>query len=638
MPAPRQFTLLTQRRFFPFFLVQSIGALNDNVYRQSVIAFLLSLGISQQQRTLYTQLAPALFILPFFLFSYLAGQIADQMEKQRLIRLTTTLEIAIMALAAGGFLTENLPLLFVALFCSGIQAAFFGPVKYAMLPAVLTPEELTGGNGLVESATSLAILSGMVIGGGLFLIGGTHAAQVAAFTVVTLALIGNGAARCIPVIPAGLAELRIAWNPVSESLRLLRLARRHQSVRYSILGVSWFWFIGTLLTAQLPDYAAIQLGSKDAALYVLLLAAMSIGTGIGALLCEKFSRQQIEIGLVPLGAFGLSCFLFDLYLTKTVGAPGEGRSVAEFLHQRGSLRVLGAMIGIGLSSGFFIVPLFALIQHRTPKHELARVIAALNIQNAFFIVAAAGVGYVLRHNYDWTIPHLFVAVALVNAAVALRIFFIVPEFLLRFLSWLLVCFLYRLQKREIDHVPLKGAALLVCNHVSYVDALLLMAAIARPIRFVIHADIYNIPVLHWIFRAAKTIPIAGGQKDRKLLRHAFHAIDTALANGELVCIFPEGELSRDGQIAPFQRGVERIVARRAVTVVALALCGMWSSMWSRRDSLLGRARLPRRFRAPVAIVAAPPLAAGTALSAITLESTIRQLLHADTARNDTQRT
>lgn len=627
MSAPRQFTLLTQRRFLPFFLVQALTALNDNVFRQSFIALLIVLELPPQQRLLYTQLAPALFILPFFLFSYLAGQIAEQIEKQRLIRLTNTLEIVIMSVAAIGLLRSNLPLLLVTLFCSGVQASFFGPVKYALLPAVLTPTELTGGNGLVESGTSLAILAGMVIGGGLFVGMGAQGPQAAALTIMTLALLGNAAARCIPTIPGSNAPLSIAWNPLRESLRLIRLTHRYQAVRYAVLGISWFWFVGTVLTTQLPDYAMTQLGGRGANLYVLLLAAMSIGTGIGSLLCEKLSRQHIEIGLVPLGACGISFFLLLLELVKTKVASSHGISVVAFIQQPGSWVIIAAMICTGLFSGFLIVPLFALIQHRTPPHELARVIAALNIQNALFIVAAAVVGVVLRQTLHWTVGQVLLALVVLNTAVAVRIFWIVPEFLLRFVCWLLVSFLYRLRRREIEQIPQQGGALLVCNHVSYVDALLLTAAVSRPIRFVMHQSNYSIPILHWVFSAAKTIPIAGVREDRALMRRAFATIDTALAAGELVCIFPEGGLTCNGELGRFHSGVEHILARSPVTVVPLALCGMWSSMWSRRDSLLGRARLPRRFRAPVDIIAAAAIPPTTPVTASTLETTVRQLLH-----------
>jgi len=623
MSGHNQFALLRQRRFLPFFIVQSLGAFNDNVYRQAIIGLLFFLGVSDEERSLYTTLAPAIFILPYFLFSALAGQIAEKLEKSRLIVITTTMEIAIMSLAAVGFLTASMPVLLVALFCTGLQSTLFGPVKYSVLPSVLKPEELTGGNGLVEMGTSLSILTGMIVGGGIFLLAAGHGPVVAATAVIALAVCGNIAARMIPTVDAGAPALKIQWNPLPESLAVLRMARRQKAVRNSILGVSWFWFVGTVLTSQLPTYAVVNLGGEPP-LYIFALALFSVGTGVGSLMCEKLSGRTVEIGLVPLGAFGMTAFMIDLYFARAGEATAQGLSLSAFIAEAGSTRIIIDLIGIGLFTGFFVVPLFALIQSRTPRSEMSRTFAALNIQNSAFIVAAAGVG-LAAHKAGVTIPQLFLALGIANALVAIYIFTIVPEFLMRFLSWLMVRTLYRLRPHGIEaHVPDEGAALLVCNHVSYMDALILSASVPRPVRFVMYYRIFNIPVMRWIFRTAKAIPIAGAREDPALMQRAFDAIDAALAEGELVCIFPEGALTRDGEISAFKSGVEKILQRRAVPVVPMALRGMWSSMWSRRDSRLGRMRVPRRVRAHVEVVAAAPVPAGQATAA-GLEAQVRAL-------------
>ncbi len=624
-----QFALLRQRRFLPYFAVQALGAFNDNVYRQAIIALLFFMGVSPEERSLYTNLAPALFILPYFLFSATAGQIAEKLEKARLIRITTAMEIAIMSLAAIGFLTQNMIVLLVALFCTGLQSTLFGPVKYSILPSVLKPEELTGGNGLVEMGTSISILCGMIFGGLIFALAGSQGPVVAATAIVLLAVAGNLVARRIPPVEAGAPDLRINWNPLPESLAIWKLTRKQVAVRNAILGVSWFWFVGTVLTAQLPTYAEVNLGGAQE-LYIFALALFSIGVGAGSLLCEKLSGRTVEIGLVPLGAFGVSAFMLDLYFARPGAALIAGVSVRDFVGLAGSARIMLDLTGIGLFTGFFVVPLFALIQSRTPKAELSRVIAGMNIQNAAFIVAAAGIGIALQRLLGWSIPQVFLALAIANALVAIWIFTIVPEFLMRFLSWLLVRTLYRLELHGIEkHVPDEGAALIVCNHVSYMDALILAATIPRPVRFVMYYRIFNIPVMRWIFRTAKAIPIASPKEDAALMQRAFDAIDAALAEGELVCIFPEGALTRDGDIAPFKSGVEKILARRPVPVVPMALRGMWASMWSRRSvsaagGRLGRMRVPRRFRARVGVAAAAPLDGG-AVDAATLEARVRAL-------------
>jgi len=628
-----QFDLLRQRRFLPYFAVQALGAFNDNVYRQAIIGLLGAMVVagtmSSDARALYTQLAPAIFIVPYFLFSATAGQVAEKLEKQRLIVITTAMEIAIMSLAAIGFMLQNMPLLLVALFCTGLQSTLFGPVKYSILPSVLKPEELTGGNGLVEMGTSISILLGMIVGGSIFLLAGAAGPYVAALVIVLLAVAGNLVARRIPRVDAGEPGLRVDFNIVRQSWRIWQLTRRQPAVRNAVLGVSWFWFIGTVLTAQLPVYAEVNLGGT-ASLYIFALALFSIGVGVGSLLCERLSGRTVEIGLVPLGAFGVSAFMLDLYFARPSGALATGMSVGQFIAAPGSWRVIIDLTGIGLFTGFFVVPLFALIQSRTPRAELARVIAGMNIQNSLFIVAAAVIGIALQRLLGWNIPQLFLALAIANALVAIWIFSIVPEFFMRFVSWLMVRGLYRLELHGIEkHVPDEGPALLVCNHVSYMDALILAATIPRPVRFVMYWKIFNIPVMRWIFRTARAIPIAGARENPVLMQQAFDAIDAALAEGELVGIFPEGALTKDGEIAAFKSGVEKILERAAargqvVPVVPMALRGMWSSMWSRRDSRLGRMRVPRRFRAHVGVAAEAPVQ-DPAVSADLLEARVRAL-------------
>ncbi len=629
MTGHNQFDLLRQRRFLPFFVTQCFGAFNDNVYRQAIIGLLFWLGVSSEERTLYTNLAPALFILPYFLFSATAGQIAEKLEKSKLIRITTTMEIAIMSLAAVGFLTQSMTVLLVALFSTGLQSTLFGPVKYSILPSVLAPEELTGGNGLVEMGTSLSILTGMILGGLIFKLAGAHGPVAAATAIIALAVAGNIVSRFIPRAEAGAPDLKIRWNPFPESLAILRLMRKQLAVRNAVLGVSWFWFVGTVLTAQLPTYAETNLGGA-ATLYIFALALFSVGTGTGSVLCEKLSARTVEIGLVPLGAFGMSAFLLDLYFARPGAVLVSGLDVAGFLQQQGSWRIVVDLVGIGLFAGLFVVPLFALIQSRTPKNELSRVIAALNIQNAGFIVLAAVLGIVVQRYFGWTIPQVFLALALLNIMVAIWIFTIVPEFLMRFLSWLLVRALYRLRVRGIEqHVPDEGPALLVCNHVSYMDALILSASIPRPVRWVMHHKIFNVPGMRWIFKHAKAIPIAGAREDPAMMQAAFDTIDAALAEGGIIGIFPEGALTKDGEIARFKSGIERVLARaneagRPVPVVPMALRGMWASMWSRRDSRLARMRVPRRFRAHVEVVADAPID-GREATAKLLEEKVRAL-------------
>jgi len=620
-----QFRLLGKRRFAPFFAVQSLAAFNDNAFRNATVVLVgFQLGLSTSQIGFYSNLAPALFILPFFLFSASAGQLAEKYEKHTLIRWVKVFEIVAMCVAAWGFYARSPLLLFVVLFLMGLHSTVFGPIKYAILPQVLERGELVGGNGLVETGTSIAILIGMIAGGAAM---ASHFGWLAAAAlVIGIAMLGLAASLAIPRVPAAAPNLKFNWNLVVESGRVLKLTGKQRAVFNAILGISWFWFFGGVVTAQLPNYTRLYLGG-GASVEILVLALFSVGVGIGSLLCERLSGHKVEIGLVPLGAFGMTLFGILLYFARHATPGYTGLDWLAFLHAPGNWWIALDLALLGLFAGFFIVPLFALVQSRTPQGELSRVIAGNNIINAVFLVVAAVFSFGLLAA-GLTIPQLFLVTAVLNAVVTLWIFLLVPEFLMRFVDWLLISVLYRVRTEGLERIPDEGPALLVCNHVSFMDALIIMGSVRRPVRFVMHHKIFKVPVLSFVFRAAKAIPIAGGKENPKLMVRAFNAIDAALAEGELVCIFPEGGLTLDGEIAPFRPGVEKVLVRRPVPVIPMALRGLWRSMWSRRDSKLGRARLPRRFRAHVELSVGTPMA-GTASSAEAMEGAVRQLRGAE---------
>ncbi|MFK2902591.1 MFS transporter [Dyella ginsengisoli] len=617
-----QFTLLGRRRFAPFFWTQALGAFNDSAFRNAMVMLAaVQMGLPDREVSLYTNLAPALFILPYFLFSATAGQLAEKFEKTRIIRYVKLFEIAAMALAAWGFHTHNLPLLLGVLFMMGVHSTVFGPIKYAILPQALKPTELVGGNGMVEMGTQLAILIGMVAGNSLMLLAGIGPWAAAAATL-TVAAVGYACSRAIPPAPATAPHLVFNPNPVTETVRVLGITRADRAVFNAVLGISWFWFFGTMLTAQLPLFARHNLGG-DGSVLTLVLTLFSLGTGVGSLLCERMSGKRVEIGLVPLGAFGLTAFGVDLYLARPGTAAQMGLHWQAFLAAAGSWRIVLDLTLIGVFAGFYVVPLFAFVQARTPRDRLSRVIAGNNILNALFIVVASVAGLALSRAGLGS-AQIFLVAALLNVLVAVYIFTLVPEFLMRFITWVLVNTLYRVRVDGMRHLPEEGPALLVCNHVSFMDPLLLMANLRRPARFVMYYRIFNIPLLKFVFRTAKAIPIAGQKEDPAVLAAAYEAIDAALADGEVVCIFPEGGLTRDGAIATFRPGVEKILARRPVPVVPMALRGLWGSVWSRRDSAMGRSRLPRRFRARVELVVDVPILPEQA-TASALEMRVREL-------------
>jgi len=609
-PAPaerNQFRLLGERRFGPFFGVQFLGAFNDNVFKQALVILIAfqAAGFGGLAPEVMVNLAGGLFILPFFLFSATAGQLADKYDKARIIRLVKVLEIAIMAIAAAGFVRHDVVLLLVALCLLGFHSTLFGPVKYAILPQALREDELVGGNALVETGTSLAILAGTILGGVLIAAASGPGLLVPAVTI-GVAVLGYAMSRFVPAAPPPQPGLAIDWNPFTETWRNLAFTRRNRTVFLSILGVSWFWFFGALLIAQFPAYAKTWLGG-DEGVATALFATLSIGIGVGSLLCERMSGHKVEIGLVPFGSIGLSVFALDLFCaTPATPAAGAAAGVGAFLAAPGSWRVLADVALIGLFGGFYIVPLYALIQSRSERSHQSRIIAGNNILNALFIVAAALLGAGILH-LGASVPQLFLLTAVLNAAVAAFIYAQVPEFLMRFLAWLLVHSVYRLEKTGLEHIPEEGPALLVCNHVSFVDAVVIMAACRRPIRFVMDHAIFRIPVLSFIFRTGGAIPIAPRKVDPDMMERAFAEVARALGQGQLVGIFPEGRITDSGELAPFRPGVQRIVGDTPVPVVPLALRGLWGSFFSRK----GGAAMTKPFRrapfARIGLVAGPAL-------------------------------
>ncbi|MFZ6050118.1 MFS transporter [Pseudomonas sp. CR3202] len=597
-----QFALLGTRRFLPFFVTQLLGAFNDNIFKQSLIlAILYKLAISGD-KSVFTNLCALLFILPFFLFSALGGQFGEKFAKDALIRAIKLAEVAIMAVGALGFFFDSLPLLFLALFAMGTHSALFGPVKYSILPQVLQENELVGGNALVEMGTFLAILAGTISAGIMMSV--ERYEPVVACAIVITASLGYLASRGIPRAAAALPELKLDWNIFRQSWRIMRLGLgQRPSVSRSLVGNSWFWFLGAVYLTQIPAYSK-ELLHGDESVVTLILTVFSVGIALGSMLCERLSGGKVEIGLVPFGSIGLT--LFGLLLWWHSGEFPQGAVPHDWLALLGhgqAWLILADILGIGLFGGFYIVPLYALIQARTAENERARVIAANNILNALFMVVSAIASILFLSVAGLSIPELFLVVSLMNIAVNSYIFKIVPEFTMRFLVWLLGHSMYRVEHKGLEAIPEEGPAVLVCNHVSFVDALLIGGAVRRPVRFVMYYKIYQLPVLNFIFRTAGTVPIAARHEDLLVYDAAFKKIAEYLNNGEVVCIFPEGKLTSDGELNEFRGGIERILEENPVPVIPMALQGLWGSFFS-RDPAKG---VFRRFWSRIRLVAGAPM-------------------------------
>jgi hypothetical protein len=602
--------LLRTRRFGPFFLAQLLGAFNDNVFRNALVVLvtyraLTVLGVPSDQ---VVALASGVFILPFLLFSATAGELADKLPKHRLVRWLKALELPSMGLGAAALVTESGELLLAALFVAGLHAAFFGPVKYGILPQLLDEDDLVGGNALVETGTSLAILLGTIAGGLLIATGASGGSHTGA-AMLGVALCGFTASLFVPAVPAENPGLRIARNPFAPLAETFRVTRAQRAVFLSVLAISWFWFFGAAILSLLPSYTRDYLhGDEDVVTF--LLALFCVGTGVGSIVCERLSDRRVELGLVPFGSIGMTVFALDLCFASPklpLASSAALHGVRELLAAPGGVRGALDLALLAASCGMFLVPLYSLVQQRAEASQRARVIAGSNIMGALFmVVSSLQVTALLALHVP--IPWLVALLALENAAVALYVYHTLPEFLFRFLAWILSHVLYRLHVHGRENLPHEGAALLVCNHVSFVDWLFIAAASKRPARFVMHRDFLAIPGLGPFFRDAKVIPIASAREDGETLDAAFERIHEELAQGNLVCIFPEGRLTGDGRMNAFRAGVEKIVARTPVPVVPMGLRGLWGSFFSRKDGAALR-RPFRRFWSRIDLAIGAPVAA-----------------------------
>lgn len=524
-----QSDLLQTRRFMPLFVTQFLGALNDNLLKNALVV-LLTFQAAQWTTlpaALLANLAAGVFILPFFLFSATAGQLADKYDKARLARLSKVAEIVIVLIAGLGFALHSLTVLMVSLFLLGLQATFFGPVKYAILPQHLREDELVGGNALIEAGTFVAILLGTLLGGLLAGVGGATA--VITLVGLVIAVVGYVASRKIPPAAPPAPDLAINLNPLSETWRSIQFARESRAVFLSILGISWFWLYGALFLSQFPAYTKDVLGGGETAV-TMLLAIFTLGIGVGSLLCEKLSAGRVELGLVPFGSIGLTLFGLDLaFASPLAPTAAQPLGALALLAQPGIVHVLADLFLIGLFGGFFIVPLYALVQSRSSAAHRARVIAANNIFNALFMVAGAAAAALLLHA-GLSIPALFGVAAFCSGVVAIFIYGLLPEFLMRFVVWLLMHTVCRVTTQGQDVIPERGGVVIVPHRrLDTVEALVLMGACRRPIRFVHDRSLAFGLMTRFVLRESRAIAVDFTRPDE-----VAGAIGEALERGDVV--------------------------------------------------------------------------------------------------------
>ena len=576
--------------FWSLVITQFQGAFNENGLKNLVVFLLLGMAMQQADRDRLIFIVGMLFSVPFILFSMTGGFLADRYSKRTVTIGTKFLEMAVMGLAIAGLGWQNLHLEMAAVFLASTQAALFGPSKYGLLPELLPQSLLSWGNGVLELGTFLAVIAGGVSGAFLADFFQSHQQWSG---VIFLGLSGVGLIFSLGIgkVPAADPEKKFRANPIGDLWEQGRLIGKDRVLWLAVLGNTYFWFLGALLTANIVFYGSDVLHISSTRTGILQ-AAVAIGIGLGSLTAGYLSSGKVEYGLIPLGSVGMTVF----------GILLSGANLS-FTH------VLVLLSALGFAAGFFAVPVNALIQHRPDEKDRGGVIAAANLLSFVGIGGAAGIYYVFQHYTHLSPPNIFLCASLMTVAATVYVLYLLPDALLRLLLWIATHTLYRIHLQGRDHVPAKGGALLVPNHVSMVDAVLLIASIDRPIRFLMFKGSYDHPLVKPFAKIMGVIPISSQLRPREMIQ-SLRTATQALKDGELVCIFPEGQMTRIGQMLPFRRGMERIVKGVDVPIIPVNLGGVWGSIFSfERGKFLWK--VPRRIPYPVTVTFGRPMPATT---------------------------
>ena len=587
-------TRLSSPRFFSFLVTQFLGAANDNVFKMALTQLVLANVVGEALQTRYIGLATLLFPVPFLLLSPLAGYLADRFNKGRYLVFAKLPEVLAMGLAVFAFATGNMVFLLAVLFLMGAQSTFFSPVKYGLLPESFENKNLSLANGILETTTKLAILVGAVAG--VFVYSGFEGRPaMVGVVMLAVALAGTVSALYVPRTPPGDRRARLQWNPLSATWANWKVAREIPVLSRTLFGIAYFGFLGSVFMIVVPVYGKGVLGLSDQRAGLMLMV-LSIGIGLGSLAAGKLSQGRVEIGLVPLGAVGLTLFSFDLALFGEHGGPVPLLG----LPWRAGIDLLMA----GAAAGFYIVPLQSLLQQRSPEGMKGRIVAFSNVLSFTAVLLAAVLSLLLTELFAFGSAEILLTTAFLTLAATLYILRLLPESLVRLVLWLLVNTIYRIRVEGDRNVPETGG-LLVANHVSWMDALLIGAATDRMVRFMMFRPFYETKGLNWFFRLMNVIPIAGGdtpQQKEDSLAQARREIE----NGHLVCIFAEGSITQTGNLLKFRRGFERIAHGLSVPIVPVFLDGVWGSIFSfERDRFLFK--IPKQIPYPVRVLFGPPL-------------------------------
>jgi acyl-[acyl-carrier-protein]-phospholipid O-acyltransferase/long-chain-fatty-acid--[acyl-carrier-protein] ligase len=579
-------------RFSAFLAAQSLGAFNDNGFKMFVTV--LAMAEYPSSATKLIPMAGGLFILPFLLFSTVAGDAADRWSKSSLVVFFKAAEIVLLALAVPALGFGSIPALMALMFLMGVHSAFFSPVKLAILPELVGDADLSAANGLVQMTTFLGIVLGTAAATELVVRLHGHPAFAAAALVV-VAVAGFLASLAIPKTPAVRPQLRLKLDVVTGTITNLRDLARLPSVNLATYATAYFWFVGALFQMNILLYGQ-RLMLLDEAVSGRLLVVLCLGIGAGSFIAGRLSEGQVELGLVPLGGLGLVAFSADLGF-----AYGSPR------------RVVFDLILLGLSAGFFAVPLQAFIQQRSPARERGRVLAIGNFL-AFVGILIASAAFWAFGKRQLNPAQVFLVSAAMSAVVAFELLTRLPDFFLRLVAYPFANCIYKIKAVGRQNVPIEGPVLLVANHVSFVDAILIAMANQRLVRFMMLRSYYELPIAHRLFKAMGCIPVSSGDGPKALLA-SFARAQEYIRGGEAVCIFAEGGISRHGQMQRFCKGFERLVDGLEVPIVPVHLDRVWGSLFSFSEGKLLLKR-PRRIPYPVTVSFGKPLPSTTSAFAV----------------------
>jgi len=576
--------VLKVRGLQPFLWLQFFNAFNDNMYK--LVVSLLAVGIVGQARSGdYLELASFVFVAPFLIFASYAGQLADRFEKRSVVIFTKAIEIAAMVFALFAMRSGNVNWMMAVLFFTATQAAFFSPAKYGIVPEMVGEKYLARANGLLEMSTFVAIILGTV-GGGLLVQQWKHAPTNIGLVLIGVAIVGTALGVRMTRTPAGVAKRAWDWNPVGDTLRGFAGLLADRDLLVTVLGTTYFWFLGALLQILLLLFGLETLHANEANTS-LLMASLAIGIGAGSMLAGRLSGEKVEPGLVPVGAFGMG-----------IGA----LVLAFFVHSLALAAVM--LIVIGGMGGLFIVPLNAILQHRPKANEKGRVIATANVVNTVGMMCSSGVAWVCQSYFHMTAAHIIALAGVMTLGAAVASFQIVPNFTTRFVIWLLTHTIYKIRVLGSENIPRRGAALIVANHVTFVDGFLISACVHRFVRFMVYQAWYDrFPLL---FRWIHAIRVPDGT--RRAVVQTIAAAREELKQGHVVCIFAEGSLTRTGNLAEFHRGLEKIVDGLDVPVIPVHLGGVWGSIFS-LDRRAKWSRSLRRLPSPISVSFGKPMSA-----------------------------